>query len=165
MEVMLEDLLRPGLQVVFCGTGAGTASGRGRAYYAGSGNAFWRTLHATGLTPTQLAPSEYPRLLESGIGLTDVWKIRYPSGAEEFDVEGLQARIATVEPVYLAFNGRDAARGILEREVGTGPQEERIAGAEVWVLPSTSVTARAYWDIEPWQELARICTGTKEGSA
>lgn len=165
MEIVTEDLLKPGLQVVFCGTEGMTASTRTRAYYAGTGNAFWRTLHATGLTPTQLAPSEYPRLLESGIGLTDVWKVRYPSGAEEFDVDGLRERIAAVDPVYLAFNGKSAAQGILERDVEPGPQAERIGGAAVWVLPSTSVTARPYWDIEPWQELARICTGTKEGSA
>lgn len=164
MDIVIDDLLRPGLQVVFCGAGAGTDSGRARSYYAGPGNSFWRTLHATGLTPTQLAPTEYPRLLESGIGLTDIWKIRYASGEEEFDVEGLRARIAAVDPVYLAFNGRNAARDILEREAGIGPQEERIGGAAVWVLPSTSVTARPYWDIGPWQELARICTGTMEGS-
>jgi double-stranded uracil-DNA glycosylase len=168
MNAVLEDLLRPGLQVVFCGTAAGTASARAQAYYAGPGNAFWRTLYATGLTPAQLAPSEYRRLLNFGIGLTDVCKVRHGSdaevGTEEFDVEGLSARIAAVEPAYLAFNGKNAARGVLERDVKLGPQEERIGGATVWVLPSTSGAARSYWDIDPWQELARICTGTKEGS-
>jgi len=169
MTGILEDLLKPGLQVVFCGTAAGTASARAKAYYAGPGNAFWRTLYATGLTPTQLAPSEYKRLLGFGIGLTDICKVRHGSDAEvgtmEFDVDGLRARIAAVEPVYLAFNGKNAARGALEREVELGPQEERIGGAAVWVLPSTSGAARGYWDIEQWEELARICTGTKESSA
>lgn len=163
MDTGYEGLLKPGLQVVFCGTAGGTASVPPRAYYAGSGNAFWRTLHATGLTPTQLAPSEYPRLLDSGIGLADIWKVRYASGADEFDVDGLRARIAAVDPVYVAFNGTNAALGALGREVEIGPQEDRIGGAAVWVLPSTSVTARSFWDIEPWQELARICAGTKEG--
>lgn len=166
MDAVLADLLRPGLQLVFCGTAAGSASARARAYYAGPGNAFWRTLYATGLTPTQLAPSEYRRLLDSGIGLTDICKVRHGSdaevGTEEFDVDGLRARVAAVEPVYLAFNGKNSARGALERDVGIGPQEERIGGAAVWVLPSTSGAARRYWDLEPWQELARICIGTKE---
>lgn len=165
MNAVLEDLLKPGLQVVFCGTAAGTASARAKAYYAGPGNAFWRTLYATGLTPTQLAPSEYGRLLEFGIGLTDLCKIRHGSdvevGTEEFDSDGLRARIARVEPAYLAFNGKNAARGALERQVSLGPQEERIGGAAVWVLPSTSGAARSYWDIEPWEELARLCAGTK----
>ena len=169
MNAVLDDLLRPGLQVVFCGTAAGTASARAKAYFAGPGNAFWRTLHAPGLTPTQLAPSEYERLLQFDIGLTDLCKVRHGSdaevGTEDFDVDGLRARIAAVEPVFLAFNGKNAARGALEREVRLGPQDERIGGATVWVLPSTSGAARRYWDIEPWQELARICSGTKESNA
>jgi double-stranded uracil-DNA glycosylase len=166
MGAVLDDLLKPGLQLVVCGTAAGTASAKANAYYAGPGNAFWRTLFATGLTPMQLAPSEYARLLQYGIGLTDLCKVRHGSdaevGSEEFDVDGLRNRIGAVEPAYLAFNGKNAARGALEREVGLGPQEERIGGAAVWVLPSTSAAARRYWDIEPWQELARVCTGTKE---
>ena len=168
MTELLPDLLRPGLEVVFCGTAAGTASARAKAYYAGPGNAFWRTLFATGLTPRQLAPSEYERLLGFGIGLTDLCKVRHGSdaevGTEEFDVDGLRGRIAAVEPVYLAFNGKNSARGALEREVQIGPQEEQIGGAAVWVLPSTSAAARRYWDIDPWQELARSCTGTTGSS-
>lgn len=50
MSDALPDLLRPGLQVAFCGTAAGTASARAKAYYAGPGNSFWRTLFATGMT-------------------------------------------------------------------------------------------------------------------
>lgn len=169
MDAVLNDLLQPGLQVVFCGTAAGTASARAKAYYAGPGNAFWRTLYATGLTPVQLAPSEYRRLVRFGIGLTDLCKARHGSDADvgtvEFDVDGLRARIAQAEPAYLAFNGKNAAQGALERKVELGPQEEQIGGATVWVLPSTSGAARGYWDIEPWQELARLCSGTNESSA
>jgi double-stranded uracil-DNA glycosylase len=162
MADVLPDLLRPGLRLVFCGTAAGTASAEAKAYYAGPGNAFWRTLHATGLTPVQLAPSEYGRLPEVGIGLTDICKVRHGSDAEvgtvEFDVDGLRARVAAAEPTHLAFNGKNAARGALERPVAVGPQEEQIGGAQVWVLPSTSGAARGYWDIRPWQELARACS-------
>jgi TDG/mug DNA glycosylase family protein len=153
--------LVPGLRVAFCGTAPGTASARARAYYAGPGNAFWKGLHQTGLTPVELAPAEFARLPEFGIGLTDICKVLYGSDAEvgtvEFDVDGLRERIAAVEPAYLAFNGKNAARGALERAVDFGPQEEQIGGAAVWVLPSTSGAARRYWDIEPWQELARVC--------
>jgi TDG/mug DNA glycosylase family protein len=147
------------LKIVFCGTAAGSASARARAYYAGPGNAFWPTLHATGLTPTQLAPAEYERLPEFGLGLTDICKVLYGSdeevGSAEFDVSGLQTRIATAEPDNLAFNGKNAARAALERNVDYGPQPERIGGASLWVLPSTSGAARKFWDAEPWFELAR----------
>ncbi len=159
MAAVLRDVLQPGLRVVFCGTAAGTASAKAGAYYAGPGNAFWKTLHLTGLTPTQLAPAEFERLPEFEIGLTDICKVLYGSdeevGTGEFDVSGLQARIAEAEPAHLAFNGKNAARGALERDVAFGPQEEQLGGAAVWVLPSTSGAARRFWDVGPWEELAR----------
>jgi TDG/mug DNA glycosylase family protein len=162
MADVLPDLLPPGLRVVFCGTAAGTASARAKAYYAGPGNAFWRTLHETGMTPVQLAPEEFRRLPEFNIGLTDICKILHGSdlevGTAEFDIAGLEARISEAEPANLAFNGKNAARGALERDVAYGPQRERIGGASVWVLPSTSGAARRFWKIEPWHELAQSCS-------
>ncbi len=161
MTSVLPDLLRPGLRVVFCGTAAGTASARAGAYYAGPGNAFWKALHTVGLTPIQLEPAEFERLPEFGIGLTDICKVLHGSdeevGTVEFDVDGLRARIAAAEPANLAFNGKNAARGALERDVEFGPQEEQLGGAAVWVLPSTSGAARRYWDISPWRDLAATC--------
>lgn len=161
MAQVLPDVLRPGLRVVFCGTAASAASARARAYYAGPGNAFWATLHSIGLTPARLRPAEFERLPDLGIGLTDICKVLHGSdeevGTVEFDVAGLEARIAAAEPANLAFNGKNAARGALERDVDYGPQDERIGGATVWVLPSTSGAARRFWDIEPWRELARTC--------
>jgi TDG/mug DNA glycosylase family protein len=161
LTAILPDILRPGLGLVFCGTAPGTASARARAYYAGPGNAFWKTLHETGLTPAQLLPEEFARLPEFGIGLTDICKVSYGSdeevGTTEFDLARLEAEIATAEPAHLAFNGKNAARGALERQVDYGVQPERIGGAKLWVLPSTSGAARRFWDIEPWRELARAC--------
>jgi len=158
MSEVLPALLRPGLSVVFCGTAAGTASARAKAYYAGRGNRFWSTLYEIGLTPVELAPAEFGRLTEYGIGLTDICKVRHGADAEvgtvEFDRDGLEARIATAEPANLAFNGKNAARGALERNADYGLQSERIGGATVWVLPSTSGAARGFWTIEPWLGLA-----------
>jgi double-stranded uracil-DNA glycosylase len=161
MADVLPDSLMPGLRVVFCGTAAGTASAKAGAYYAGPGNAFWETLYVTGLTPVLLAPAEFTKLLEFGIGLTDLCKVSYGSdeevGAGEFDVARLETEIAAVEPLRLAFNGKNAARGALERQVAYGVQPEQIGGAELWVLPSTSGAARRFWSIEPWRELAEAC--------
>lgn len=166
-DPVLPDLLRPGLRLVFCGTAAGTASARAKAYYAGPGNAFWRTLHETGMTPVQLAPAEFERLPEYGIGLTDICKVLHGSdlevGTAEFDIDGLRARIAAVEPEILAFNGKNAARGALEAAVDFGPQPEQIGGAEVWVLPSTSGAAKRFWDVGPWQDLALALAPVADG--
>jgi TDG/mug DNA glycosylase family protein len=158
MADVLPDVLVPGLRVVFCGTAAGTASARAKAYYAGPGNAFWSTLHAVGLTPEQLQPDEFSRLPELGIGLTDICKLRHGSDVEvgtvEFDIDGLREKIAAAEPTFIAFNGKNAAVGALERPVAFGEQEEQLGGARVWVLPSTSGAARRFWKIGPWEELA-----------
>ncbi len=166
---VLPDILVPDLRLVFCGTAAGAASAKAGAYYAGPGNAFWETLYLTGLTSLRLSPSEFMRLPEFGIGLTDLCKISYGSDLEvdttEFDVDGLQAKVSAAEPRRLAFNGKNAARGALEREVTYGVQPEQIGGAEVWVLPSTSGRARKFWNIEPWQELADACKQDAEPGA
>src|SRR3954453_14369333 len=107
MSYVLPDLLKPGLSIVFCGTAAGTESARAKAYYAGPGNAFWKTLHITGLPPVRLAPSEFRRLLDFGIGLTDICKVSHGSdqavGTTEFDTKRLETETAIVKPGRLAF--------------------------------------------------------------
>jgi TDG/mug DNA glycosylase family protein len=156
---ILPDVLVPGLRVVFCGTAPGTASAWAGAYYAGPGNRFWVTLHEVGLAPVLLHPRDFARLPEFGIGLTDISKTASGSdqevGRRGFDPARLAAVVAAASPAHLAFNGKNAARGALGRPVDYGRQPERIGGATVWVLPSTSGAARGFWDIQPWQELAR----------
>jgi TDG/mug DNA glycosylase family protein len=157
---ILPDVLPPGLRIVFCGTAPGTASAKAGAYYAGPGNRFWRTLYEVGLTPVLLAPPEFARLPEFGIGLTDVSKTASGSdrevGRRGFDPRRLAATIAAVGPAHLAFNGKNAAAAALGRRVEYGAQSERIGGATVWVLPSTSGAARGFWDVRPWLELAHV---------
>jgi double-stranded uracil-DNA glycosylase len=159
MKVLLSDVLRPGLRVVFCGTALGTRSAEVRAYYAGPGNAFWETLHVVGLTPRRLRPEEYRELLSFDIGLTDVCKTRSGSdravGAGAFDVPRLLAQLEHHSPGWIAFNGKNAARVALGRPVEYGPQEQQLGGTNVYVLPSTSGAARRYWDLGEWQRLAR----------
>ena len=154
----LPDVLEPGLRIVFCGTAAGTVSARAGAYYAGPGNQFWPTLHQIGLTPRQLRPSEYPDLPRYGIGLTDVCKAKAGPdrglGSGGFDVPRLIVLLEQHRPHAIAFNGKRAAQIVLGRNVDYGPQHERIAGARVFVLPSTSGAARGFWDVRHWQELA-----------
>ena len=78
---VLPDVLAPGLKIVFCGSAAGTASALARAYYAKPGNKFWPTLAATGLTPALVKPSDYLRVLEYGIGMTDMCKVEFGQDA------------------------------------------------------------------------------------
>ncbi|MGO4405755.1 mismatch-specific DNA-glycosylase [Bosea sp. RAF48] len=164
---ILPDVLEPGLRVVFCGTQAGAASARRGAYYAGPGNKFWPVLHQTGLVPLRLVPEDFRSLPRYGIGLTDVAKrTSGPDSAlrgSHFDVAGFEARIAASAPDILAFNGKRAAQavlGISEGRLSYGRQAEKLAGAEIYVLPSTSGAAAGFWSIEPWKQLAMAVTGT-----
>jgi Uracil DNA glycosylase superfamily len=72
--VILPDLLANNLDLVIVGTAAGRVSAKRGLYYAGPGNRFWRTLHEVGLTPIELQPDDYAKLLDYRIGLTDFAK-------------------------------------------------------------------------------------------
>lgn len=153
--MVLPDVLKPGLRVVFCGTAAGATSARRGAYYAGPGNQFWPILHQIGLTPRQLAPEEFTELPAFGIGLTDVSKTHVGRDQEldskAFDVSGLIARLEAFRPSLIAFNGKNAAQVALGKKVEYGVQADTIGGAHVHVLPSTSGAARGYWAPDYWR--------------
>ncbi|MER3546382.1 MAG: mismatch-specific DNA-glycosylase [Rhodanobacteraceae bacterium] len=156
---ILPDVLAPGLRVVFCGTAAGTRSALMRAYYAHPGNYFWRTLFEVGLTPVKLSPHEFPRVLEFGIGLTDLAKLHYGPDQElprdAFDAAALKRKIARYKPAIVAFTSKNAAFCCFGRVLPYGQQDARMAATRVFVLPSPSGQARKFWDIEPWRELAK----------
>lgn len=132
-------------------------------YYAGPGNTFWRLLHQCGLTPRLLEPAEDTTLTTYGVGLADVVKDRDdPDPA--FDVAAFLARVERHGPQWVAFNGKQVAqavaRGLGHRPSGLGVVDWCIAGAEVFVLPSSSgANRRRDYDGRPsridwWRELA-----------
>ncbi len=161
MGSILPDVLEPGLKVVFCGTAAGTVSARKKAYYAGPGNRFWKTLYEIGLTPRRLEPHEFASVLGFGIGLTDVAKTVFGSDHElprsGFDPQALQNKIAQLAPQALAFNGKKSACEFFGvNQVSYGRQNATIGRTVVFVLPSTSGAARRFWDVAYWSEVARF---------
>lgn len=156
----LEDLLRPGLDLVICGTAASAVSAERGHYYAGPGNRFWSVLEETGLTPSLLRPSEYGRLLEHGIGLTDV--VKNQSGMDigiDFLGHGttLEHRLEPFSPRILCFNGKRAASEALGRKrVSYGLRSNTFGSTRLFVAPSTSAAARRWWDFRLWQQLADL---------
>jgi TDG/mug DNA glycosylase family protein len=158
---ILPDMLENGLSLVFCGTAAGTVSARQGQYYAHPQNRFWNILHRTGLTPRQLAPSEYARLLEWRIGLTDIAKTVFgmdkelpPQSLGRIACENLRARITEFQPRMLAFTSLTAGRSLLGPRAGFGVQKETIGSTRLWILPSPSPTAQWNWDESLWKALA-----------
>lgn len=159
-DPILPDLLRPGLDLVFCGTAAGRRSAEQAAYYAHPGNLFWRALHAVALTPRLFAPAEYPLLPELGIGLTDLAKHHIGNDDElprdALDAAALRERVERHAPRVLAFTSKAAARAALGHAAGYGLQEERYGQTQLFVLPSPSGQARGHWDLAPWHALAAL---------
>ena len=163
---LVPDVLRPGLKVVFCGTAMGRKSAEQKAYYANPGNFFWRTLHTTGLTPERIKPHDYLRLLDHGLGATDLSKAHYgndvelPAGA--LDVAALRQKILTFQPRFLAFTSKTGAGAFLGRptgEITLGVQSETVGDTRLFVLPSPSGQARIFWDESVWQALADAAKG------
>ena len=156
----LHDLLRPGLDLVICGTAASSVSAKRGQYYAGPGNRFWSVLEETGLTPRLLHPSEYRSLLEHGIGLTDVVKDQAGMDIEiDFPEHGVtvEHRLRPHSPRFLCFNGKRAASEALgPRRVSYGAQSKTFGSTRLFVAPSTSAAARRWWDIGLWQQLAGL---------
>ena len=112
MIEILPDVLDYGLVVVFCGTAASKASSKAGAYYANGTNAFWRTLHETGMTPRRFAPSEFRDLLKLRIGLTDVAKFVAGNDSDlslgDFHPNSLSEKIRLYSPQILAFTSKAA---------------------------------------------------------
>ncbi len=163
--MILPDHLAPGLRVVFCGTAAGAMSAARGHYYANPGNLFWRLLAETGLTPRRLAPAEDHLLPGLGLGLTDLAKsvagqdVAIPRDA--YDPERLFALMAHCRPRTLAFTSLTAARLALGRPARPGPlpEDRRLAGLELWALPSPSGLARRHFSAAPWHALAEALAG------
>ena len=158
---LIPDLIGPHLDVIFCGTAAGTRSAAVGAYYAGRGNRFWRVLHATHLTPRQFEPSEFRLLLEYRIGLTDIVKDQAGmDGQIKFHESGpkiLSRKIRKFRPRFICFNGKQAAKVYFDRSnITYGLQDEHIGSTRIFVAPSTSAAGNAYWDQAIWQDLADL---------
>lgn len=158
----MPERLRPGLDLVFCGTAPGRQSALTKSYYAHPQNKFWRTLHQVGLTPRLIAPGDYEEVDALGIGLTDIAKFAYgmdhqlPKDSLGREAAlALRARIEKIAPRHLAFTSLTAGRAVMGKAAKPGRQTESIGGTAVWILPSPSPLADNHWDIAPWRALAR----------
>ncbi len=141
----LKDVVAPGLRVLFCGINPGLYSAYTGHHFARPGNRFWPALHRSGFTPRQFAPSEQERLLELGIGLTNV--VARPSAtAAELSREELMGGAARLTrlaeafaPRYIAVLGVTAYRtAFAEPKAQLGEQPTTIGPSRVWVLPNPS---------------------------
>ncbi|MCW2769665.1 MAG: mismatch-specific DNA-glycosylase [Aeromicrobium sp.] len=137
---VLDDIWTPGIAVAICGTAVGPCAAERGHHYAQRGNAFWTLLHASGLAPEVLTPSDEAALPALGIGLVDL--VRRFDGPQRFDVRSFEDTLGRAGPGWVAFNGRvgaeAVARDLGEPRPALGRQRWTFAGARVFVLPSSS---------------------------
>ena len=140
----LPDYLRSGMRLIIVGCNPGDRSARVGHYYAGRGNEFWPLLYDSGVIPELLDHHDDKRMIEFGVGLTDLVK-RPTRGTDELTREDfaegrivLAQKLEQYAPQVVAFNGKGAYENFAQRSCKLGLQKERLYGALVFVLPSTS---------------------------
>lgn len=153
----LPDRIAAGMQLLISGDmpkPGGKSLQKGH-YYADGGNAFWGLLYDSGLTSEALTWQDDEDLPRLGIGLTDLNK------SDELGAghARLEALVREFRPQCVAFNGKGVAEDYVEhadpgQRVEMGLQYWRIAGSEVFVLPSSSGANRGGDRLDWWARLA-----------
>lgn len=140
----LPDYLRKGMRMILVGSNPGDRSARVGHYYAGRGNQFWPIMYESGVIPEPITYEDDRRILEFGIGMTDLVK-RPTRGVEEIERREfavgrvlLAQKLEDLRPRLVAFNGKMVYEKFTGRSCKLGLQKEELYGAKVFVLPSTS---------------------------
>ena len=143
---MASDLLRPGLDLVFCGYNPSLTSGLSGHHYAHPGNRFWRVLFAAGITDRLYRPEEDGLLLDLGIGFTNLAS-RPTRRADELTraeiragAEALRAKLERLKPRAVAYTGIGVYKWFRATSKATwGVQEtSAVPGVTDVVVPSPS---------------------------
>ncbi len=137
--------------MLFAGINPGLYSAATGYHFARPGNRFWPALYQSGFTDRLLPAAEQHRLLERGLGITNV-VARATARADELTAGELKAGGAVLAALtgqlgvsWLAVLGVTAYRAAFARpRAAVGPQAERLGGARVWVLPNPS-GLNAHW--------------------
>jgi TDG/mug DNA glycosylase family protein len=154
---MLPDYLAPKLDVIFVGLNPGIYSDQVGHYFARKQNMFWTALNESGIAPQPLGPRDDVRIVEFGLGLTDLVKRATNSAREvtkmEFQRGGetLRASIAPLEPRVVCFVGLTGYRAAFDAHARLGAQASRWGTLRLFVVPSTSArNARYRNEIVEW---------------
>jgi len=145
VDLNVPDLIAPGLRVLFCGINPGLYTAAIGHHFGRPGNRFWPALHGAGFTPRLFSPWEEHELLPLGIGITNMVARTTATAAElrpeEYVAGGqrLRSLVEAQRPRVVAFLGIGAYRTAFGRpKAQLALQDERLADATLWVLPSPS---------------------------
>ena len=145
---LLKDRIRPPVRVLLVGINPGVRSSQVGHHFAGPSNRFWKLLHESRLVPEPIGFADDDRLPEWGFGITNLIPRPTPGidtlRPEEYiaGARALRRKIRRVKPEVVALVGVTLFRSVFGRRtrepVWLGPQEERLEGARVFVLPNPS---------------------------
>ena len=139
------DVVAPGLRVLFCGINPSLYSAAVGHHFARPGNRFWPALLGAGFTDRLLSPDEDGRLLDYGLGCTNI-VARATARADELAAEELREGgerlrdlALRLRPAWLAVLGVGAYRAAFRQpRAVTGAQPSGLGPAGVWLLPNPS---------------------------
>lgn len=164
----LPDYLRRGMKLVIVGMNPSEQGARVGHYYAGRGNVFWTLMYDGGVVAEHLTYNDDRRIIEFGIGLTNLvsrpTKTEEEITREEFG-EGrilLAQKIEQFGPRVVAFNGKNTYEKFAQRSASFGLQEQRVYGSQMFVLPSTmgaEATVRGQ-KVKYFKQLAKVLAGS-----
>lgn len=147
----VDDLIEPGVRLLFVGINPGLWTAAANAHFARPGNRFWPALHRAGITRERmdmsggLSAADRAELVTAGVGITNL--VPYATArADELTTEqiraaaaGLTATVERFSPAVVAVLGLTAYRKAFGRpRAAPGRQPEDLAGAQLWVLPNPS---------------------------
>jgi TDG/mug DNA glycosylase family protein len=147
----LPDLVGPDTRLLLVGINPGLLTAAVQAHFARRGNRFYPALYRAGIVDRIIDASagfedaDRAHLLNRGVGITSL----VPAATRRADElslgdlrEGavsLTQRVAEYRPTVVAMLGITAYRVAFERKSAViGRQPDRLAGAELWVVPNPS---------------------------
>jgi len=163
---LLKDRIRLPVSLLLVGINPGMRSWQVGHHFAGPSNRFWKLLYDSRLVPEPIGFADDDRLPEWGIGMTNLIPRATPGidtlRREEYvaGARTLRRKIRRVKPEVVAFVGVTLFRSVFGRPAGQpvalGPQEERIEGARVFVLPNPSGRNANFSYAEMLEAFARL---------
>jgi double-stranded uracil-DNA glycosylase len=147
----VDDLMPEQPKLVFVGINPGLWTAATGTHFAHPGNRFYPALAAAGVIPrvpdfaNGLTDDDRRMFLDAGIGISNLVH-RATARADELDRAELRAGavrlahdVARWHPLVVAVVGLTAYRQGFDRpKARAGLQEERLGGAELWVVPNPS---------------------------
>lgn len=143
----LPDYLKQGLDIVFIGINPSLMAAYSGRYYDGPGNHFWKALFLSGFIPEPWSAQDDDKLLDLGIGFTNVVP-RTTRGIADLSKQEiadgakvLQEKLKEYKPKIAVFNGKaiyQVYSGLKKFMFGKQPEPFNDGATWIWVMPSSS---------------------------